>query len=142
MSFFLLMIRRPPRSTRTDTLLPYTTRFRSLRQHDEAADPERRPLCQDDARRADPTRHCGRDRKRRARTRRPFALLAGPRRPTRRRSRYSADSLREAERNPAVRAGSVGDATACGTRGPRLDDLLLGFSRYVDRTGSGARMAP
>src|SRR3546814_15667530 len=26
---FLLMIRRPPRSTRTDTLLPYTTRFRS-----------------------------------------------------------------------------------------------------------------
>src|SRR3546814_18543120 len=26
----LLMIRRPPRSTRTDTLLPYTTLFRSL----------------------------------------------------------------------------------------------------------------
>src|SRR3546814_2006201 len=24
------MIRRPPRSTRTDTLFPYTTRFRSL----------------------------------------------------------------------------------------------------------------
>src|SRR3546814_3870858 len=24
------MIRRPPRSTRTDTLLPYTTRFRSI----------------------------------------------------------------------------------------------------------------
>src|SRR3546814_17369841 len=29
-SFFLLMIRRPPRSTRTDTLFPYTTLFRSL----------------------------------------------------------------------------------------------------------------
>src|SRR3546814_14818352 len=28
-SFFLLMIRRPPRSTRTDTLCPYTTLFRS-----------------------------------------------------------------------------------------------------------------
>src|SRR3546814_11696715 len=28
---FLLMIRRPPRSTRTDTLFPYTTLFRSLR---------------------------------------------------------------------------------------------------------------
>src|SRR3546814_18325445 len=28
--FFLLMIRRPPRSTRTDTLFPYTTLFRSL----------------------------------------------------------------------------------------------------------------
>src|SRR3546814_18195511 len=26
------MIRRPPRSTRTDTLLPYTTLFRSLRR--------------------------------------------------------------------------------------------------------------
>src|SRR3546814_18009193 len=31
--FFFLMIRRPPRSTRTDTLFPYTTLFRSA--HDE-----------------------------------------------------------------------------------------------------------
>src|SRR3546814_3021260 len=30
--FFVLMIRRPPRSTRTDTLFPYTTLFRSVRQ--------------------------------------------------------------------------------------------------------------
>src|SRR3546814_21152798 len=29
-SVFFLMIRRPPRSTRTDTLFPYTTLFRSL----------------------------------------------------------------------------------------------------------------
>src|SRR3546814_10226742 len=29
MLFFFLMIRRPPRSTRTDTLFPYTTLFRS-----------------------------------------------------------------------------------------------------------------
>src|SRR3546814_2635485 len=28
--FLFLMIRRPPRSTRTDTLFPYTTLFRSL----------------------------------------------------------------------------------------------------------------
>src|SRR3546814_11752490 len=28
-SVFLLIIRRPPRSTRTDTLFPYTTLFRS-----------------------------------------------------------------------------------------------------------------
>src|SRR3546814_17323332 len=28
--FFCLMIRRPPRSTRTDTLFPYTTLFRSV----------------------------------------------------------------------------------------------------------------
>src|SRR3546814_20277656 len=34
MSFFLffLMIRRPPRSTRTDTLFPYATLFRSSRR--------------------------------------------------------------------------------------------------------------
>src|SRR3546814_7303689 len=30
MCFFFVMIRRPPRSTRTDTLFPYTTLFRSL----------------------------------------------------------------------------------------------------------------
>src|SRR3546814_12385711 len=29
--FFVLMIRRPPRSTRTDTLFPYTTLFRSYK---------------------------------------------------------------------------------------------------------------
>src|SRR3546814_17995470 len=29
--FFFLMIRRPPRSTLTDTLFPYTTLFRSAR---------------------------------------------------------------------------------------------------------------
>src|SRR3546814_13543585 len=30
LDFFFLMIRRPPRSTRTDTLFPYTTLFRSI----------------------------------------------------------------------------------------------------------------
>src|SRR3546814_13791776 len=35
--FFFLMIRRPPRSTRTDTLFPYTTLFRSLGTHGSAA---------------------------------------------------------------------------------------------------------
>src|SRR3546814_18510732 len=30
LSFFVLMLRRPPRSTRTDTLFPYTTLVRSL----------------------------------------------------------------------------------------------------------------
>src|SRR3546814_297315 len=32
MLFFFLMILRPPRSTRTDTLFPYTTLFRSKRR--------------------------------------------------------------------------------------------------------------
>src|SRR3546814_10432865 len=35
--FFFLMIRRPPRSTRTDTLLPYTTLFRSGRAATESS---------------------------------------------------------------------------------------------------------
>src|SRR3546814_17489675 len=33
--FFFLMIRRPPRSTRTSTLFPYTTLFRSLAFFDD-----------------------------------------------------------------------------------------------------------
>src|SRR3546814_3458294 len=36
MSIFFLMLRRPPRSTRTDTLFPYTTLFRNPPGH---------PLC-------------------------------------------------------------------------------------------------
>src|SRR3546814_19297954 len=32
-AFFFLMIRLPPRSTRTDTLFPYTTLFRSPHSH-------------------------------------------------------------------------------------------------------------
>src|SRR3546814_8235653 len=42
------MIRRPPRSTRTDTLFPYTTRFRSAHRSQDRAD---RPALAD--RRAD-----------------------------------------------------------------------------------------
>src|SRR3546814_15628883 len=36
---FFLMIRRPPRSTRTDTLFPYTTLFRSLQESIATGDP-------------------------------------------------------------------------------------------------------
>src|SRR3546814_20429801 len=35
--FFFLRIRRPPRSTRTDTLLPDTTLFRSVQRHSPRA---------------------------------------------------------------------------------------------------------
>src|SRR3546814_11058296 len=38
--FFFLMIRRPPRSTRTDTLFPYTTLFRSPLRQGQCTDPE------------------------------------------------------------------------------------------------------
>src|SRR3546814_17214025 len=41
MFFFFLMIRRPPRSTRTDTLFPYTTLFRSADAADREADVDR-----------------------------------------------------------------------------------------------------
>src|SRR3546814_18859318 len=58
--FLFLMIRRPPRSTRTDTLFPYTTLFRSrrdLRPLDRRAHPgPRRPDC---PRRRAPCRRSG-----------------------------------------------------------------------------------
>src|SRR3546814_14580805 len=40
-SFFFLMIRRPPRSTRTDTLFPYTTLFRSRHRRQQYQPPLR-----------------------------------------------------------------------------------------------------
>src|SRR3546814_2108376 len=45
--FFFLMIRRPPRSTRTDTLFPYTTLFRStgLESHCEVLRRASRQTC-------------------------------------------------------------------------------------------------
>src|SRR3546814_13186721 len=71
--FFFLMIRRPPRSTRTDTLFPYTTLFRSRhggvrgdRRSDGAAQLSRRPPICRDARRCDDAARLGgadRDRK-------------------------------------------------------------------------------
>src|SRR3546814_1802672 len=39
MLFFFLMIRRPPRSTRTETLFPYTTLFRSKKEYSPFPDP-------------------------------------------------------------------------------------------------------
>src|SRR3546814_2970384 len=49
--FFFLMLRRPPRSTRTDTLFPYTTLFRSAaaRQRPSRVRP---PDCRRSCRRA------------------------------------------------------------------------------------------
>src|SRR3546814_3170905 len=38
------MIRRPPRSTRTDTLFPYTTLFRSVLDRDRIQDDQRTGL--------------------------------------------------------------------------------------------------
>src|SRR3546814_13209334 len=43
MFFCFLMIRRPPRSTRTDTLFPYTTLFRSILSQGYGACPSIQP---------------------------------------------------------------------------------------------------
>src|SRR3546814_1006490 len=48
--FFFLMIRRPPRSTRTDTLFPYTTLFRSLQYPDRRLHKIAKPVEQVDDR--------------------------------------------------------------------------------------------
>src|SRR3546814_8755858 len=52
------MLRRPPRSTRTDTLFPYTTLFRSLLRVPDAATVDR--LIQDKIAEADWEAHLGR----------------------------------------------------------------------------------
>src|SRR3546814_20667162 len=49
-SIFFLLIRRPPRSTRTDTLFPYTTLFRSIEQpHVRQRTEQRSPVGAGDA---------------------------------------------------------------------------------------------
>src|SRR3546814_6137872 len=42
--FFFLKLRQPPRSTRTDTLFPYTTLFRSVPQRAKAAEFQKKEL--------------------------------------------------------------------------------------------------
>src|SRR3546814_3326494 len=54
---FFLMIRRPPRSTRTDTLFPYTTLFRSDRQDQDHPGDRRRPDHRHPGRRLNLHRH-------------------------------------------------------------------------------------
>src|SRR3546814_3615681 len=53
---FFLMIRRPPRSTRTDTLFPYTTLYRSP---DDPRERDIRPTDRCDRRRDDARRRTG-----------------------------------------------------------------------------------
>src|SRR3546814_18118911 len=57
--FFFLMIRRPPRSTRTDTLFPYTTLFRSGRVADRRVDTNKREAAEEDDKRAGDQRFVG-----------------------------------------------------------------------------------
>src|SRR3546814_14602897 len=87
--FFFLMIRRPPRSTRTDTLFPYTTLFRSLR-----------PLAggrEEGRSQAQPCEHLGRHRRRGGRAaeagdrqRLPGLVAGGPAGPDRKSTRLNS----------------------------------------------------
>src|SRR3546814_4180828 len=69
------MIRRPPRSTRTDTLFPYTTLFRSDRLIGIGVGPHR-----DRPRAVGPARQLFPEQRRRVRFREQFRLEIEPRR--------------------------------------------------------------
>src|SRR3546814_4553774 len=58
--FVFLIIRRPPRSTRTDTLFPYTTLFRSYRCPNGCPDNGKDPMCRQAVRGARRGRSYGR----------------------------------------------------------------------------------
>src|SRR3546814_295421 len=83
MYFFFLMIRRPPRSTRTDTLFPYTTLFRSTAAAAAADASDRqcrlRPRTSDepDLARSEPVEHASGT----SDTRHPFGACAPHRSP-------------------------------------------------------------
>src|SRR3546814_16999813 len=120
--FFFLMIRRPPRSTRTDTLFPYTTLFRSRAARRAL---RRRPLppCLPPAARAEPVLH----RRRRPRADRWGAAHGRPAQPapTLRRRRRSAHRGRlprhrrlPPPHQPALRAGPLARSPD-GGRPPR-----------------------
>src|SRR3546814_5797994 len=100
--FFFLMIRRPPRSTRTDTLFPYTTLFRS-HGREPSRDRGGRPLGGQEGE-ADGTGHVRQDRRLRGR--------AGRRRRAARRGR-TAESLRDGVRRTAGGRGG-GALSAAG----------------------------
>src|SRR3546814_12572588 len=74
------MIRRPPRSTHTDTLCPYTTLFRSGRARHLSVlrDPAGRPRRPDAGRRPDDLCPAAPQRKQATGTRRPPAYLDSP----------------------------------------------------------------
>src|SRR3546814_4281719 len=133
------MIRRPPRSTRTDTLFPYTTLFRSIGgfpplplRRSPAASPSRRlvsvdMLSADWKRAAQPTRLCARSQC--TRCRHGAAPL------TWRVDRFSG--VREG-RNATSKAGDVSQAAAVSDS---RASLRMGMEHYPG-TGPLARMKP
>src|SRR3546814_14871801 len=128
--FFFLMIRRPPRSTRTDTLFPYTTLFRSpaTSRPPASSRTRRRPLSNGGTR----PRPAARSRTARCRSRsggsaRAAAVQAGSRRgfPVHQRhapaqrvgARFRDHDVDETAAQPRV-AGAVHRAHVLGLAGP------------------------
>src|SRR3546814_11605159 len=112
------MIRRPPRSTRTDTLFPYTTLFRSVQGRARRA-------CRgggQDARRR-PREGDGRDRARRRRRRHPDRRKADGH-PPRRRYRHRRRARRAAVRERA----EIGTASFRERVCPHVYTLLVAVS--------------
>src|SRR3546814_15300996 len=103
------MIRRPPRSTRTDTLFPYTTLFRS-----HPRPPRARPLAHPDRPRA--VRPRGGTRLGR-RARRPLLRLRSPR-PHLRRRQVFLGAGRELRGGQDARAGDRRGTVRCVVRAP------------------------
>src|SRR3546814_7430783 len=128
--FFFLMIRRPPRSTRTDTLFPYTTLFRSPPGGDlpASAHPGGGRIHRRDEL---PGGGGGRRERRPDRNRRRRLRAGGGEEASRRplkRQRHHRRCAHGAD-DPAVRRGSRPQSRGCGHRGGsfilRRHDLLL-----------------
>src|SRR3546814_1870844 len=98
-SFFFLMIRRPPRSTRTDTLFPYTTLFRSLGGRAVGAESVQQAICAGRVQLALPGGWRGRTLHRPAISGRTPDLLAVPRRTAHLRSEEHTSELQSLMRN-------------------------------------------
>src|SRR3546814_1233880 len=106
--FFFLMIRRPPRSTRTDTLFPYTTLFRSLAGAQAPADVDHRAEAGHlRPARDPPLRHPGR---------RPGAPGLPLPADLRRHRRHFAEAVERVEGAPARRPAHVHAAGAAAGR--------------------------
>src|SRR3546814_1919432 len=121
--FFFLMIRRPPRSTLTDTLFPYTTLFRSLHLDGAGA-----------ARRGGRARACGMARRRRTGSayRAHARRQAGARRRTRLRRRAALEPRRGRTRAwPSLACGAGARSQRRDRRRAQCRDLLGRAQRRI-----------
>src|SRR3546814_531176 len=119
MFFLFLMIRPPPRSTRTDTLFPYTTRFRSAQQGKREGRHQADHACLPDEGQRDRTAEIpGLQRLARCKRREPDAEEILPHR-LRRRHAQRAGGAGGARLRPQGRDGNRGRDRRAGRQGAR-----------------------